>query len=121
MVFLFEDLEVYKRSMKLVIKAYAFCGGREVNGNRKLIDQLQRAVLSIPLNIAEGQGRAHSREKKQYYNTAKGSLYECLPIIQICCELKYIGDEEYQEIYSLMNEIAKMLAGLIKSVQENNK
>ena len=115
MPFMFEKLEVYRKAMGFVVRVYGFRGLR----NSKIIDQLQRAALSVPLNISEGQGRAHSREKRQYYNTAKASLYECVPIMQICKELGYIDDSEYQTIYNLMNEIGKMLAGLIRSVGEH--
>ena len=117
MAFLFEDLRVYKKSMELVVKIYALCGLVSKTQNRKLIDQLQRAVLSIPLNIAEGQGRIHSKEKRQFYYIARGSLYECLPLIQISRELANISEDKYQEAYNLMDEIGKMLAGLIRSVK----
>jgi len=117
MSFLFENLNVYKKAMELVVKVYAFCGVNGAGGNRKLVDQLQRAVLSIPLNIAEGQGRIHVKEKKQYYYTARGSLYECLPLIQVYASLKILTKEQYEKLYDLMNEIGRMLAGLIKSVK----
>jgi len=71
-MFLFENLEVYKKSVALTKKVHQM--GKSIP-NRTINDQIFRAVLSIPLNIAEGQGRTHCREKKQFYNTAKGSLY----------------------------------------------
>ena len=114
MPFMFEELTVYKKAMSFVIDVYSLNGALR---DRVIKDQLRRAALSIPLNIAEGQGRVHPREKRQYYNMAKGSLYECLPLIQICHRLNYINLQKYQEIYNLMNEIGKMLAGLIKSVK----
>ena len=112
-MFIFENLEVYKKAMILSEKVL---NTTKNISNRAIQDQLSRAVLSIPLNIAEGQGRVHSREKKQFYNTAKGSLYECLPLIQICRTMEYIDVQKYEELYALMNEIGKMLAGLIRSV-----
>ncbi len=115
-MFIFENLEVYKKSMILSEKVLNTTKNVK---NRSINDQLSRAVLSIPLNIAEGQGRMHPREKKQFYNTAKGSLYECLPLIQICRTLNYLDAKEYEEIYELMNGIGRMLSGLIKSVKEN--
>jgi len=116
MGFLFEELEVYKRSMRLVIKVYALCASARVNGNRKLVDQLQRAVLSIPLNIAEGNGRMHVRERKQYFYTARGSLLECVPILRICMEIGLLSEERHNELYQLAIEIGKLLSGLIRSV-----
>jgi len=114
-MFLFENLEVYEKSVVLTKKVHQM--GRSIP-NRPINDQMLRAVLSIPLNIAEGQGRIHCREKKQFYNTAKGSLYECVPLLQLCFELKYIDEVLYRELYSLMEEVSKALSGLIKSVKE---
>lgn len=59
------------------------------------------------------------REKKQFYYTARGSLYECLPLVQVCLDLHYFNGEHYQNLYNLMNEVGKMLAGLVRSVVEN--
>ncbi len=114
MPFLFENLEVYKKAMDFVKQIYNL---KKEIPDRTIKDQLSRAALSIPLNIAEGQGRIHSREKKQYYNTAKGSLYECLPLLQVCQNMQHLNDKKYSELYELMNEIGKMLSGLIRSVE----
>ena len=116
MPFMFENLEVYKRAMEFVKKAYVICNSKKAPFNRKLIDQLQRASLSIPLNIAEGNGRIHTREKKQYFYTARGSLLECVPILQLCQEIDITDRTKYEELYLLADEIGKMLNGLIKSV-----
>ena len=116
MAFLFENLIAYTKAMELTRKIFYF---RKGITNRIIKDQLCRAALSIPLNIAEGQGRVHQREKKQFYNTAKGSLYECLPLAQICFDLNYIDKGQYQDLYDLMNELGKILAGLIKSVKQD--
>jgi four helix bundle protein len=114
MPFLFESLEVYKKSMDFLVRIYA------LNGKLKdwtIKNQLRRAVMSIPLNIAEGQGRMHGKEKRQFYNTARGSLLECVPLIQACSRLKYIDQMKYEQLYNLANEIGKMLNGLIRSVK----
>ena len=117
MPFMFENLEVYKKAMGFVREV--FCLRKEIK-DRTITDQLCRAVLSIPLNIAEGQGRAHAREKRQFYNTAKGSLYETVPLVHLCFDLQYFNEDQYNMLYVLMNEIGKMLAGLIKSVPDRD-
>lgn len=113
---MFEDLKVYKKAMGFVIEIYAFCGSRKAAQHKKLIDQLQRASLSIPLNIAEGNGRIHVREKKQYFYTARGSLLECIPILQLCKEIDHLEKVRYEELYAMADEIGRMLNGLIRSV-----
>lgn len=84
--------------------------------NRIIKDQLCRAALSIPLNIAEGNGRMHPREKRQYFCTARGSLLECVPIIRLCAAIDYLDKKNHEELYGLAEEIGKMLSGLIKSI-----
>jgi len=81
-------------------------------------NQFRRAALSIPLNIAEGQGRLHGKEKRQFYNTARGSLLECVPLLYACKELRYIDEQQFNQLYLLANEVGKMLNGLIRSVKD---
>ncbi|MFA6431576.1 MAG: four helix bundle protein [Candidatus Margulisiibacteriota bacterium] len=114
MPFLFENLEVYKKAMLFVIEIYSI--GRQIN-DRSIKDQIQRAALSIPLNIAEGQGRMHPKEKRQYYNTARGSLMECVPLIQICEGIGYIGTEKKICLYNQADEIGKMINGLLRALR----
>lgn len=115
MPFLFEGLDVYKKAMKFVIDIYALNGTvKDLN----IKNQLRRAALSIPLNIAEGQGRMHGKEKRQFYNTARGSLLECIPLIQICWKIGYIQDDKYFFLYGAADEIGKMVNGLMRSVKD---
>lgn len=118
MPFMFEDLMAYKKAMEFAKKVFSL--SKNIR-DRTIKDQLCRAALSIPLNIAEGQGRFHQREKRQFYNTAKGSLYECVPLIQLCFHLGFFGEGHYNNLDELANESGKILAGLIKSVSKENR
>jgi len=114
MSFMFENLEVHKRGIEFAKGVFLLAKGfRE----RAIKDQLCRAALSIPLNVAEGNGRIHLKEKRQYFYTARGSLLECVSIIQLCKELEIIGAADYDSLYSLATQISKMLGGLIKSLE----
>ena len=115
MPFMFENLEVYKKAMAFVVEVYALNGSLK---DRTIKDQLRRASMSIPLNIAEGQGRMHGREKRQFYNTARGSLLECVPLLQLCWKLRYLDDNKYNYLYQNINEVSRMLSGLIRSVKD---
>lgn len=114
MAFLFEQLDVYNKSMGFVVDVYALNGSLR---DPVIRNQLRRAALSIPLNLAEGQGRLHGKEKRQFYNTARGSLLECIPIIQICWRLGFVSDDKYLVLYSKADEIGKMINGLLRSVR----
>ena len=78
-----------------------------------LCDQLRRAVISIPSNIAEGSGRNSQKDQAHFYNIAYGSLLEVFSQLDIACDLGYISKEEFNQLELLINEEAKMLSGLI--------
>jgi len=78
-------------------------------------DQLRRAGLSVPNNIAEGNGRKFKKEASHLYNISKGSLYECINILVILNKRNLINWKKFNReyIYKLAEEIAKMLTGLM--------
>lgn len=67
MKFVFEDLEVYKRSIQFVSEIEIFLEQEKINLRPNLTNPLSRAALSIPLNIAEGKGRWHKGDKRQFF------------------------------------------------------
>ncbi len=71
MGFSFEKLDVYKRSLSLVEKIETLCQGLKGKIAYPFLDQLTRAILSVPLNIAEGNGRWHKNEKKRFFGSPK--------------------------------------------------
>lgn len=79
-------------------------------------DQLRRAGLSCPNNIAEASGRRSERESKNFFNISKGSVYECINILVILSKRNLIDWEKFnkEKIYSLAEEICKMLSGLMR-------
>ncbi|MEW6517683.1 MAG: four helix bundle protein [candidate division FCPU426 bacterium] len=83
MSFMFEQLNVYQKAINL---AETITNATEAiaRGNYYLTDQLNRAVLSISTNLAEGNGRWHEKDRKQFFYIARGSAQECVPIIELC-------------------------------------
>lgn len=114
--FAFENLEVYQMALNWVEQVEDLCKALSGNISKTFIDQLSRASLSIPLNIAEGNGRWHKADKRQFFWVARGSVFECVPIIQALNRKKLVADLRYQEFYDQLQSMAKMLSGLIKSV-----
>ncbi len=83
MPFLFENLNVYQKALTWVKDVENLCRASQGQTSPGLLNQLSRASLSIPLNIAEGNGRWHKAEKRQFYWIARGSVFECVAVIQV--------------------------------------
>ncbi len=117
MSFMFEKLDVYKKAVNFAYETSEIIK-KFPRGNFYFTDQLNRAALSSSANIAEGNGRWHKADRKQFFYIARGSLHECVPILEICCKKKLITDKEYKELKNELVEISKMLAGLIKGLEK---
>jgi len=117
--FPFEKLVAYQQALRFAHLSETVVANSKGKISLALTDQLSRAALSIPLNIAEANGRWHKGEKRQYFWVARGSVFECVPIIQILKQRQIISTGEYRECYLCLQEIAKTLSGLIKSVETN--
>jgi four helix bundle protein len=78
-----------------------------------LCDQLRRAVISIPSNIAEGSGRLTTKDQSHFYSIAYGSLMEILAQLDVASDLGYITKEEFQHLETLIDVEAKLLTGLV--------
>lgn len=117
MPFPFEQLDVYQKSLSFVESIESLISDLKGKISYSLLDQLSRAALSIPLNIAEGNGRWHKGDKRQFFWISRGSVLECVPILQILHRKKLIAVEGYQILYQELEIIAKMLTNLVKSVE----
>ena len=114
MPFDFEDFPVYKDAIKFVQEVDAFLESIPQKGNLRIIDQLQRASISITLNIAEGAGRYHKTDKRNFYVIARGSVYECVACFQILLAKKLISAEKYEIFYLALNNLARQLSAMIR-------
>lgn len=118
MAFAFEDLKVYREALSLTEDIHKLLDSFGRHCPRTIKDQLLRASVSITLNIAEGSGRWHKAEKKQFFWVARGSAFECVALFQIIFRKGLLRDEEHGEYYDRFSELAKMLSGLIRSVEK---
>jgi four helix bundle protein len=110
----FEELEVWKRSARLSADLYKAMADLKDFGFR---DQITRAGLSIPSNIAEGHERNSDKELANFLNYAKGSAGELRTQIYIGMEIGYISKESGRDWLAECEEISKMLHGLIGTVR----
>ena len=118
MPFPFEQLTVYQYALAWVEAVETLCRTLKGKVSYPFLDQLSRAALSIPLNIAEGNGRWHMADKRQFFWIARGSIFECVPLIQLFHRKKLISDNSYQTYYAQLDTMAKMTTRLIQSLKQ---
>lgn len=112
-MFKFERLDAWKLSLELYRKIATATKRLTRRDQQFLIEQVLRAALSISANIAEGTGREGVKESKQFFNIAKGSVYEVVSIAHVLRQEELLPDEEFSAVYQLCDRIARMLSGLI--------
>jgi len=88
----------------------------EKSFDRVTNDQLRRASFSIMLNIAEGTSRFSNKDRKNFFVIARGSAFECVAIMEYLLETEEITQEDFLESEKKLEEISKMLFGLIKNL-----
>ena len=116
MGFAFRQLTVYQQSRFLVKEIYFLLDKYPDKEKYALCDQLRRAVVSVPSNIAEGMSRRSIKEQIHFIEIAYGSLMEVLCQMEISVDLGYVSELEFQKIEKLIETVAKLLSGLRKSL-----
>lgn len=116
----FKNLTVWHKSKDLAIYIYKLTDHGSFNRDFGLRDQIRRAAVSIPSNIAEGDERDTNRDSVRFLYIAKGSLAELLTQIEICKEIGYITEDEFSYVFEECTKIAKMLGKLIKVRSSHN-
>src|SRR5882757_6342740 len=109
----FEELEVWQRGCRLAVdifKAFASCK------NYTMKDQVQRAALSIPSNIAEGAERGGTKEFIRFLNISKGSSGELRTQLYIARKLSFVTSKTFNALLTESREIGAMLQGLSRSL-----
>ena len=100
-------VEIYKLLKKFPLEErYALC------------DQIRRASISVPSNIAEGMGRFSDKEKIHFLEISNGSLMETMCQLEIGKQLGYLSQEDYQRVEADITEIACMLSSLRKKITQ---
>jgi four helix bundle protein len=121
MSFAFENLIVYQKSIDFADDICALTS-QFSRGFYFLTDQLNRASLSISANIAEGNGRFTKADRKHFFGIARGSVQECVPLLELAKRRKLITDEETNtQLRKNLEEIAKMLSGLINGLEKRER
>ncbi len=115
-MFDFEKLDLYQELKQLNIIVYQTVG-MLTDVDPSLLEQWKRASLSSVLNLAEGTGRMTPADKRHYYTIARGSIFECVAIIDMINGLDKMDEGLYDTFYAGYEKVSKMLLGLYRSQQ----
>ena len=113
----YRDLEVWKLSIDFVKKVYQITHNFPASEKFGLINQIRRAAVSIPSNIAEGQGRNSTKEFKQFLAISLGSLAELETQLIIAKEIEYLTQNGLEVLLTPLDRIRKMIKGLSKGIE----
>ena len=119
--FTFRDLMVWKQSRALTSRIYRLAATPKLRVHHSYCDQLGRAALSVPSNIAEGNDRGTNKESLRFLLIARGSLSELETQLWVGHDLGWIEPGEYQELSERRSEVARLLGGLIRMRQQRLK
>lgn len=115
----FEDLLVWQKAMTLVTRVYQQCQTGLLSKDWGLRDQVQRAAVSVPANIAEGYERGSRKEYLHFLYIAKGSVGELRCLLQVAASLGYLDQQLAGSLIEDSTEVSRMLKGLLNSLKES--
>lgn len=113
----FEEIKAWQKARIATKKVYEITSNERFVKDFGLRDQIRRSCVSIMANIAEGQGRNSDKEFANFLNFAHGSIAETQSHLYIALDLDYLNQSSFQEIYDLLEEVAKMTMALMKHLR----
>ncbi|MBQ1195444.1 MAG: four helix bundle protein [Clostridia bacterium] len=117
----YKQLQIWQKSMELTVQIYRIVKLLPKEELYALSDQMRRAAVSIPSNIAEGHSRSNQKEFIHFLNIAKGSNAELFTQLLICERVGYISPEKLHSVKELSDELARMITSFIKNINNSNQ
>lgn len=111
----FRELIVWQKAKELAVEIYKITNQAQFQKDFSFRDQIRRAAVSIPSNIAEGDERDTDKEAVRFFFFAKGSAAELSTQLQIAFEIEYLDKQVYEDLNSRVVEVGKILGALIKA------
>ncbi|MCL4489940.1 MAG: four helix bundle protein [Chloroflexi bacterium] len=115
----FRELRVWKRAIEFIVQIYKLSRAFPKDETYGLTSQLRRAATSISLNIAEGSGASSDVEFVRFLEMARRSVYEVITALEIAHRLDYCTNEGTHPLSGEADEIAAMISGLIKRLNQH--
>ena len=116
LMFAFQKLKIYQLSKELVLYNYKLVKKFPVEEKYALVQQMNRAAVSIPSNIAEGTSRRSKKDKAHFINISYGSLMELICQMEIALELNYISDNEFDDFSKMARNLAVKMSNFQKAI-----
>ena len=117
----YRDLIVWQKAMDLVDEVYSLVKHLPREELYALSDQMRRAAVSIPSNIAEGHGRKARREFLQFLSIATGSVFELETQLSICVRQRYLTEEQVQKALALCEDVGRILTRISTKPDTNGE
>ncbi len=111
----FKDLKVWQRSKELAVLIYRLTQKGPITRDYGFRDQIRRAAVYVPSNIAEGDERGSNKDAVRFFYIAKGSLAEIQTQLEIAYEIEYLDNSTFDDLDEKCTVIGKMLGSLIKA------
>ena len=115
----YRDLIVWQKAMDMTESLYRIVKKLPKEETYALSDQMRRAAISIPSNIAEGFGRNSKKEYLQFLYIANGSICELETQLMLCVRINYLKESEIQSILTLLSEIGKIIMTITKKLNSD--
>ena len=116
----YRDLTAWRRAMDLAVSVYEMTREFPENERYGLTNQLRRAAVSIPSNVAEGQGRSTSRDFLHFLSVAYGSLQEVETQLILAQRLGFASEQKIDSILAQCGEVGRLTNGLRRSLKKTN-
>lgn len=114
----FEEILAWQKAREVTQSIYHWSRDGEFSTDFGLRDQMRRAAISIMANIAEGHGRRSRTEFANFLNIARGSAIELQSHLYVASDLSYIDQKQFDEVYSLLDELSRMTISLSKYLRD---
>lgn len=119
MAFMLEKLAVYQKAVDFAADVSGITE-KFPRGYYFLVDQLNRAALSIATNLAEGNGRFTKADRRNFFVIARGSVRECVPLLEVARRRELLQESQMRDLLERLETISRMLSGLISGL-DNRK
>ncbi len=113
-MFDFQNLAVYKKAKLFHINCKNLIQSKKLD--RFVVDQLGRASFSVPLNIAEGSGKFSKADRKNYFTTARASIFECVAVLDILKDEGKLTVSDFEDMLKDADELSRVLYSMIKNL-----